>query len=245
MPTARRRLGAVVAVAVVLMALALALDRPAGRDTSTVPSPQVPTTDQATDDATGGSTSAPAAPTTTTTIDARAIVPTDRFVPAQGPGTVVGTGTPFTYTVEVEDGVPIDPGVFADQVEDILSDPRGWTADGRVALQRVGPDQAPTFRVRLATPRTTDVRCAPLPTNGLFSCRNGEDVMINLLRWVEGAEPSGLSLVDYRRYLISHEVGHALGHEHVGCPGAGQPAPVMLQQTKGLQGCDPNPWPFP
>jgi hypothetical protein len=182
---------------------------------------------------------------TTTTLDSGAVVPTDRFAVAPGTGTTVGTGPLRTYSVEVEEGIPIDPAAFAAAVEAVLGDARGWTAPGDVALQRVDGTSAPDFRVRLATPATTDVHCAPLATNGRYSCRNGEDVMINLTRWIEGAAPSGLALEEYRQYLISHEVGHALGHEHEGCPGPGQRAPVMLQQTKGLEGCAPNPWPHP
>lgn len=182
---------------------------------------------------------------TETTLDVDALAPSDTFTVAPGEGPRVGSGERYTYTVEVEVGVPVDPAELAVLVEAALSDPRGWTATGRVSLQRVGPDATPRFRVRLATPATTDARCAPLQTNGEVSCRNGEDVMINLRRWLEGAAPSGLSLADYRTYVVNHEVGHALGHDHVDCPGAGQVAPIMLQQTLGLDGCTPNPWPNP
>ena len=157
----------------------------------------------------------------------------------------MGTGPRRTYVVEVEDGIPIDPAAFAAAVDATLADPRGWTAPGDVSLQRVGPAEDPSFRVRLATPATVDAHCAPLQTNGIYSCRQGADVMINVRRWLQGAEESHLSLADYRHYVISHEVGHALGHGHVGCPAPGAIAPVMLQQTKGLAGCVPNPWPYP
>lgn len=195
---------------------------------------------------TAATTSEPAPrPTPETTLDVDALPSSDTFDVAPGEGPRVGSGERYTYTVEVEAGVPVDPAELAAVVETALSDPRGWTATGRVALQRVGPDATPRFRVRLATPATTDARCAPLETNGEVSCRNGEDVMINLRRWLEGAGPSGLSLADYRTYVVNHEVGHALGHDHVDCPGAGQVAPIMLQQTLGLGGCTPNPWPYP
>jgi hypothetical protein len=47
----------------------------------------------------------------------------------------------------------------------------------------------------------------------------------------------------YRAYLVNHEVGHRLGHGHSHCHGAGRPAPVMMQQSKGIGACTANPWP--
>ncbi|GAB2856929.1 hypothetical protein GCM10027026_03490 [Myroides odoratimimus subsp. xuanwuensis] len=68
-------------------------------------------------------------------------------------------------------------------------------------------------------------------------------MVLNAWRWVNGATGYENKLKDYRRYLVNHEVGHALGYPHVACPGSGRSAPVMMQQTKGLAGCKPNPWP--
>jgi heat shock protein HtpX len=40
--------------------------------------------------------------------------------------------------------------------------------------------------------------------------------------------------------VLAHEMGHILGFEHVTCPGPGQPAPLMMQQTRGIGRCVPN-----
>jgi len=201
----------------------------------------------ATTTTTGSSTTRAAPPTTTAAaaFDPAAVEPTDRFATAPGSSLVAGSGGLRRYVVEIEEGIPLDLADLAAAIDATLADPRGWTAPGDVALQRVDEGGAPDLRIRLATPATVDAHCAPLDTLGQYSCRQGDEVMINLTRWMEGAAPSGLSLSDYRHYVISHEVGHALGHGHVDCPAVGARAPVMVQQTISLEGCTPNPWPYP
>ncbi|WP_242614512.1 DUF3152 domain-containing protein [Actinomadura roseirufa] len=164
------------------------------------------------------------------------------------PGTAAppaGTrGTVVRYMVEVERGLPLSASRFAAEVHRVLNDPRSWGHGGTMRFLRVsrGPVR---FRVALSSPALTDRMCAPLVTGGELSCRSGPRSVINARRYGEGAATYGRDLASYREYVINHEVGHALGHGHQGCPGPGRRAPVMVQQTKSLYGCRPNPWPFP
>lgn len=70
----------------------------------------------------------------------------------------------------------------------------------------------------------------------------GNRVVVNTDRWLY-MTPTYDDLAEYRAYLINHEVGHYLGLGHVGCPGAGERAPVMMQQSIDLGGCVRNAWP--
>jgi hypothetical protein len=153
-----------------------------------------------------------------------------------------GRGAPLRFAVEVEGGLSIDPQRFAEAVEGILGDPRGWTRSGRV-FRRVGEGPV-RFRVALASPETTDELCAPLETNGWLSCETSGRAVLNALRWRVPPETYSGDRDAYRIYLVNHEVGHVLGHGHATCLSPGQPAPVMLQQTLRLEGCEPNPWPL-
>jgi hypothetical protein len=147
------------------------------------------------------------------------------------------------YRVEVEKDIKgVAPAVFAQAVGATLADPRGWTAGGHWRFQQVGPSQHPDFTIYLATPDTRDDLCDDVP-DGYTSCRNGANVVLNVARWVKGVPFIGLPT--YRQYMVNHEVGHKLGNGHQLCPAPGKPAPVMQQQTLGLHGCKPNPWPYP
>jgi hypothetical protein len=79
------------------------------------------------------------------------------------------------------------------------------------------------------------------------SCYNGgmDRAVINDARWVRGATSFGADMPLYHQYVVTHEVGHSLGHHHELCASRGGPAPVMMQQTLSTGGCAANPWPFP
>ncbi|MBA4609144.1 DUF3152 domain-containing protein [Aeromicrobium sp. Marseille-Q0843] len=219
----------------------------------------VPKTPLASDPARLESTALPRLPTTERASDtplerpsaSRRTAAADRVqVPehASGRFTIVPTlaaarplsATRTTYRVEVEQGLPFEPESVARIVDDTLGDPRSWASVGHELKRVDGPAEV---RILLASPRTTDDLCAPLGTGGRLSCRNKDKVVLNAWRWVNGAQTYEKDLRGYRRYLINHEVGHAFGLPHAACSKAGAPAPVMLQQTKSLDGCRPNPWP--
>jgi hypothetical protein len=165
------------------------------------------------------------------------------FGVAAGGSDKMGSGDLIKYQVDVEKDLPYPPKEIATTVDTILADPRSWAAAGWATLQRV--DSGPVdLHILLATPATVDRLCAPLQTNGELSCRSGDRVVINARRWAFGAEAFGDDVVNYRNYVVNHEVGHRLGKPHADCAGAGQPAPVMMQQTKGVGECRANPWPL-
>ncbi|MGI9085355.1 MAG: DUF3152 domain-containing protein [Aeromicrobium sp.] len=162
------------------------------------------------------------------------------FSLAAGVSKNVGSGQIIAYRVEVENGIPYDATTFAQAVDRTLADRRGWIKSGHYGFARRA--QA-ARRIVLASPKTVDRLCAPLETRGEVSCRNGDVIAINAKRWASGAATYRGDLSGYRIHVMNHEVGHSLGLAHAACPGSGQVAPVMLQQTLGLDDCEKNPWP--
>ncbi|MEH0843358.1 DUF3152 domain-containing protein [Micromonospora sp. CPCC 205711] len=195
----------------------------------------------------------PAAPTTVPGGPSAPPAPPALRYPERGTGTwrtatatgrVAGQeGELLRYRVAVEGGIDdVDVERFGREVAVVLADRRGWTADGRWRLQRVGPDTPADFTVMLTTPVTRGELCGD-PADHYTSCRNGDRVVVNVARWARGVPGFGGDLATYRSYVLNHEVGHRLGRGHERCPTAGGPAPVMQQQTLGLHGCLPNAWP--
>jgi Protein of unknown function (DUF3152) len=161
----------------------------------------------------------------------------------------MGSGPLRRFVVEVEDGIGVDGAEFAAAVEATLGDPRSWGADGRMSFQRVGRDGEAAglydFKVTLISPGNMETYCPGVGTGGYTSCRYGERAVINLARWATAVPDYQGDIATYRQYVVNHEVGHALGNGHQPCPGPGEVAPVMQQQTLGLEGCVKNAWPYP
>jgi hypothetical protein len=169
------------------------------------------------------------------------------FAYAAGQGKVLGSaGMLRRFRVAVENGMDQDVARFAATVDQVLGDPRSWIAMGALRLQRVPAQASAEFTILLATPGTSERMCrrAGLHTGGYTSCRLSGKVIINVARWLRSVPGYGAPLAAYQAYAINHEVGHELGHRHEACPGRGRPAPVMQQQTFGLDGCLAYAWPY-
>jgi hypothetical protein len=176
----------------------------------------------------------------------------------KGHSKAVGKGKLFRYSIDVEKGLSgIDLNAYAATVQRVLSDPRSWAGHG-VSVQRVDSGRI-DFHVTLVSSYTVRDMCGyeiKVETScylraGANSAAKVNRAVINNSRWVRGAAAYIGDVGAYREYLINHEVGHALGHQHAhACLPSGQ-APAMMEQTVGLMSaathklCEANPWPYP
>jgi hypothetical protein len=176
-----------------------------------------------------------------------------KFDAVAGVAKAPGKGRKYTYRVDVEQGLGLDGGLFAQAVQKTLNDERSWAHGGARTFERIHSGR-PDFVITLASPGTTAEWCAKSgldTTEDNVSCDSAatERVMINAYRWAQGSSTFGDAMYAYRQMLINHEVGHRLGFGHVTCDKDGELAPVMQQQTKFLDHdgihCRPNPWAFP
>jgi len=117
-----------------------------------------------------------------------------------------------------------------------LNSPDGWSQDGYF----FEPSDNGKIRIRLSSTDVINKACGF--SGKALSCAilGGTKMYLNAERWFHGSKESKLKLEDYRQYMVSHEMGHILGKEHVKCSGKGSLAPIMLQHTIGIGECIPN-----
>lgn len=152
------------------------------------------------------------------------------------------TGKTYTYRIQTRGKITADLAEFARSVNETLTDSRGWSqagigfkqveSGGDFVLYLSAADKLPSFGS---------------PCHVSWSCRSGNNVIINQDRWFNSStawKGAGGSLRDYRHMVLNHEVGHWLGFKHVTCSSSGAASPIMQQQSISLRGCKANPWPL-
>jgi hypothetical protein len=161
----------------------------------------------------------------------------------------------FDYTVKTHRDSRTTLSIFEQMFSTLLQHPLGWRSHGYefVRTKGDGTDGAgdnPHFTVVLTPQSAMDALFPSFSDNRLSvadtSNPNNGTIYVNEQRWFRKIpDQSDLVLAEYRAYLVSHEVGHVLGRGHATCPGPGELAPVMMQQTLGHGACVPDPWPKP
>jgi hypothetical protein len=147
------------------------------------------------------------------------------------------------YHVETRGTITASLKVFMAQAQQTFDDPRGWRGAG-IEWRRVARGGSMT----LVLSEAGHVPGFSSSCSSEWSCRVGRYVIINQTRWLHASPAWNAAhgtLRNYRHMVVNHESGHFLGLDHASCPGPGRPAPVMMQQSKGLGGCHFNPWPTP
>jgi len=148
----------------------------------------------------------------------------------------------LNYAVKIEPSLGLDPLCIKNLLFLILNNDTGWKNITKKQFQLTSVEESDYVYI-FASPEKTDELCAPIETNSIYSCRKEQNIVLNFFRWKNGAEDFKNDMETYRIYLINHETGHILGWGHVGCPKEGAIAPVMMQQSKGTEGCIPYGWP--
>lgn len=167
---------------------------------------------------------------------------------AEAQQTAADSGNPlaeFTYCVASKGEVG-DLTDFANTVFTTLNDSRGWPRAGATFQES---DDADSCDMTLILASADQMTSFSADCSSEYSCRVGNDVVINIDRWNNATEDwldAGGTVPRYRTMVINHEVGHRLGHydNEMTCPARNQPAPLMQQQSMDLLGCVPNEWPL-
>jgi uncharacterized protein DUF3152 len=159
------------------------------------------------------------------------------------------SGRIVRFRIGVERGLATSPTEFGNSVRTVLCNPKSWIASGAVRFRY---DPNGSLLIGLRSPDGTERRCMQLiglSVNRTYSCGTPHEVVINSDRWFYGTSNWPGPLTEYREMVTNHETGHALGLFHETCSADGAPAPVMMQQSKGLTSsnsntCARNSWPL-
>jgi len=125
----------------------------------------------------------------------------------------------------------------------ILNDRRAWPFTWQVTNNR----EFSNWNVSLETQEYIDAVMGHSTDVGLsvtYMMRSPRATLFSYENWQSVPRPlPGYTIMEYRVYLVLHECGHALGLGHARRPAFG-PAPIMVQQSRGLGPLQKNLWPL-
>ncbi|NEG90201.1 DUF3152 domain-containing protein [Bifidobacterium aerophilum] len=158
-----------------------------------------------------------------------------------------GAPLSYTYCLRTKGDVG-NTTAFANIVFSTLNDPKGWPRAG-ATFEQVADADCGLADMDIILSQAQYMTSFSSYCSVEYSCRVGQEVIINDDRWDGGVDAwldAGGTLSRYREMVINHEVGHRLGHidNETTCAGAGQPAPLMQEQSMHLDGCVANEWPL-
>jgi len=211
----------------------------AGSPTSTVaPLPAAPTTPTPSASGTPGA-SASAEPSA----EEPDVKASGKFATASLEVPAVSTsGEQRSYWVRVETSTKLKANSVGKQVAGVLNDPRSWAGSGGIRFGLIANAKKANFSITIAAPGTASKACK---IDGSGTCTDGNAVVIDAAAWLVTPESYSGNTGEWHSYLINHGVGHLLGETEAKCPKKAKPAPVMMPQLGDLDGCLPNPWPYP
>lgn len=157
--------------------------------------------------------------------------------------------SPFTirWATTTAGSPVVDIADVAKVAAQAFADPRGWSLRGALRFEHVASTEDADLVLMLAEAAAIadySADCLSWQT-GLpdASCSVGALVIINDLRWRDGALGDPIPLDLFHIHEINHETGHWLGQGHFSCLGGA--AAVNQQQFRSLDGCTANAWPLP
>jgi len=132
-----------------------------------------------------------------------------------------------------------DP-TFKKTVLDVLNSPTSWGIKMKEWNTRM---KTPPDIIMGISPKRVHyriIRGKKVYFSATYIDKNPPVILFDPYNYKYGVKRSGLSVSQYREYVINHETGHALGLDHLRC-NPGEICPVMYQMTKGIpQGSTPN-----
>ena len=89
----------------------------------------------------------------------------------------------INFSLKIDSTLGLKVDCIGNLITSILNDTRGWVKVTEKEFQLIEGTEK-EFEFIFASPEKTDELCYPLETNGIYSCRNEDQIIINYFRWL-------------------------------------------------------------